>query len=85
MQYSQALEKILNGMSNDNATEIESGAQMLLALVSDVPLIGVEQKLAAHLTKRAADFAAFAANCAYDEPCVQCIHPSCVNYGRQNR
>ena len=34
-------------------------------------------------TKRAADFAA---ECAYDEPCKQCIHPVCKNYAkRQNR
>ena len=35
------------------------------------------------LTSRAADFAA---ECAYDEPCKQCIHPVCKNYAkRQNR
>lgn len=55
MQYLHALEKILNGMSNDNAAEIESGAQMLIALVGDVPITGAERKLAAHLTKRAVD------------------------------
>ena len=28
----------------------------------------------------------FAAECAYDEPCKQCIHPVCKNYAkRQNR
>jgi hypothetical protein len=85
MLYLQGLEKILSGIANDDAKEIESGAQMLLTLIGDVSVIGIERKLAAHLTSRAADFAAYVEQCAYDEPCEQCIHPICANYGRQNR
>lgn len=44
-------------------------------------LLGVEE---IRPTKRGTQFAALAANCAYDDLCVQCIHPSCANYGRQN-
>lgn len=55
MKYLEALQTILEGMENDNAREIEAGAEMLIASVGDVPLSECERIIATHLTKRVAD------------------------------
>lgn len=55
MNYKDTLLKLLSGISNDNAVEIEKACHTFLAITGVVSVEESERELAAHLTKRAAD------------------------------
>lgn len=81
MEYVKAIKDLLAGIADDDAALVQASAMALSQLVEEEPISRFEQAVAKKLAKTVMAAIEYAGNCAYDEPCLQCIHPSCPNYG----